>query len=98
MAKVTTKDVENCKHTYQDLALLARKLGYKRDWGQLDLGNGATASDLFDFFEDNPGAIEAVLNWLLEQGCDSDGNRIEDPDDTDEEEDEEEEDDTEEGV
>jgi|HubBroStandDraft_5_1064220.scaffolds.fasta_scaffold217779_1 hypothetical protein len=35
-------------------------------FAQLAFGNGATASDLFDFFEDNPGAVEAVINWVVD--------------------------------
>ena len=62
----TRKEVEETGHTVEDLALLARKLGYKSRFYQLDFGNGATASDLFDFFEDNPGAIEAVVEFVLE--------------------------------
>jgi|HubBroStandDraft_6_1064221.scaffolds.fasta_scaffold22206_8 hypothetical protein len=75
---VTRKDVENCGQTVEDLALLARKLGYRSRFGQLVFNNGATASDLFDFFEDNPGAIEAVLTWVLDHGCTRDGDPIED--------------------
>ena len=34
-----------------------------------------------EFFEDNPGAIEAVLTWVLEHGCNRNGDPIEDEDD-----------------
>lgn len=48
------------------LSLVARGLGYKSIFGQLDFGNGSTASDLFEFFDDNPGAVEAVLTCVIE--------------------------------
>lgn len=50
----------------EDLALLVRDLGYKSELHQLQFRNGASASDLFDFFEDNPGALEAVVDWIHE--------------------------------
>lgn len=63
---ITTTEVEDTKHTIEGFALVCRKLGYKSEFGQLDFGNGTTASDVFEFFEDNPGAIEALLNWVVE--------------------------------
>ena len=49
-----------------DLALLARKLGYKSQFGQLQFTNGAFASDLFEFLDDNPGVMEAIVDWVLD--------------------------------
>jgi hypothetical protein len=63
------------------LAKMARLLGYHSPLAQLAFGNGATASDLFDFFEDNPGAVEAVIDWVIDQNRDKDGNSLDDEDD-----------------
>ena len=63
---ITLEEVEGTKHTTEALALVCQKIGYKSSFAQLSFNNGATASDLFEFFDDNPGAIEAVLNWILE--------------------------------
>ena len=43
------------------------KLGYKdgNHLPQLQCNNGAHASSLLNFFDDNPGAIEAIQEWLL---------------------------------
>lgn len=65
-SKATRSDVENAKVSVEGMADLACKMGYKEKWGQLQFNNGASATDLFNFFEDNPGAIEAVYNWVLE--------------------------------
>jgi hypothetical protein len=75
----------------EGLAGMARELGYRSRFGQLQFNNGATASDLFEFFQDNPGAVDAVLTWVLDEGRDSDGNELSDEDE-DEETDEDEED------
>lgn len=44
------------------------------------MGNGATASDLFEFLRDNPGACEAVLTWICDEGCTQDGVKVDDAD------------------
>jgi hypothetical protein len=50
-----------------DLVLLAKKLGYDTYPQQLICSNGASVSGLLNFFDDNPGAMEAVQNWVLAQ-------------------------------
>jgi hypothetical protein len=65
------------------LALMARKLGYRSAFAQLAFGNGATASDLFDFFEDNPGAVEAVINWVVDRNQDVDGQPLDEDEEDD---------------
>ena len=89
------KDVEEIRSDSgsKGLATLARMLGYHERNGQLDMGaeNGATASDLFAFLDDNPGAVEAVLMWVLDEGCHRDGSpleeeEIEEDDDSEKEE------------
>ena len=74
----TRKEIEDTRHDTEGLALMASKLGYRSDFRQLVMRNGASASDLFDFFDDNPGACEAVVDFVLEHGQDRDGNDLED--------------------
>ena len=64
----TTKEIENLTlRNSDDLCKLAEMLGYRtKGWGQLQCNNGAFVSSLLDFFNDNPGAIEAVHNFVLE--------------------------------
>lgn len=62
--------------TFDDLCLLARRLGYKDGPEQLLLTNGASVTNLIDFLEDNPGAIEALVDWVLEEGSTRDGDPI----------------------
>ena len=69
-----------------DLVKLAADLGYDTYPNQLQCSNGAHVSSLLNFFDDNPGALEAVRDWVLENS---------DLDEDDEEEEcEEEEDDS----
>lgn len=72
----TLKEVENCKQTPAALAKLVRELGYRGVADQMYFNNGACASDLISFFEDNPGAIAAVLDWIADEGCHADGEPI----------------------
>ena len=63
-----------------DLCKLAERLGY---WGT----GSSRASSLLAFFDDNPGAMEAVAEWVLKNLAEEDDD---DEDDDDEEEDEDE--------
>jgi hypothetical protein len=91
------KEIENIRpdKSTEGLALMARKLGYRSRFGQLQFDNGASVSDLMEFFDDNPGAVEAVIEWVLDEGRDRDGNALEDgeeddghdPDESEEDED-----------
>jgi hypothetical protein len=75
----TRREIEDTdtQHGAEGLALMARKLGYRSRFGQLAFNNGATASDLFEFFDDNPGAVEAVVQWVLdEHGCTREGEKL----------------------
>lgn len=71
----------------QDLCALAERLGYRGRLEQLQNSNGSFVSNLTAFFDDNPGAIEAVVTWVLETGRTRDGSEIPDelPEDADEE-------------
>lgn len=69
MSKATVSEVENMMlRGSDDLCKLAEMLGYRPEpgFGQLQCKNGAFVSSLLEFFNDNPGAIEAVHNFVLE--------------------------------
>jgi hypothetical protein len=53
----------------ENLCKLARTLGYKDSqyFGQFKDG---CYGDLINFLEDNPGCIEAIKEWIGENGCD----------------------------
>lgn len=66
----TRKSIENLRiRKSDDLCKMAEALGYKRPWGQLQCNNGAFVSSLLDFLDDNPGVMEAIQEWALEN-CD----------------------------
>lgn len=48
----------------KNLCRYVRTLGYKDDFNQLQLSSDACVGDLLLFLEDNPGAIEAMLDWV----------------------------------
>lgn len=73
-------EIEDTRQTAEGIALMAKKLGYGGPWGQLTFPNGASATDLIEFLNDNPGACAAIVEWVLEHVCDSDGNELEDED------------------
>lgn len=56
----------------ENLAKLVHFMGYSdfQHYGQLR--GGACLGDILEFLEDNPGAIEALQNWIREQGSDDD--------------------------
>jgi hypothetical protein len=74
MDELVTKymDQENLHRTegrrgVENLCQVVRAVGYRDPmyWGQLS--NKAAVGDLLLFLEDNPGAIEAMFNWIMEQ-------------------------------
>ena len=56
----------NLRHS-DDLCKLAELLGYRDKHGQLQCTNGAFVSSLMSFFDDNPGAIEAVHDFVMDK-------------------------------
>lgn len=65
-------DQEGCRRTEGRqglvmMAKLANGLGYKDQQYYGQLAPQASIGDLMEFFEDNPGAVEAVVNWVREQ-------------------------------
>lgn len=68
-----------------DLCKLAEMLGYGKGTSfihQLQCNNGAFVSSLLNFFDDNPDAMQAVQDWILES------NSFNLEDDSEEDEDE----------
>lgn len=63
----TRRDIENLRLNSSDaLCELAEMLSYRGAVDQLCCSNGAYVSSLLAFFDDNPGAMEAVVEWVLE--------------------------------
>lgn len=51
----------------ENLSLLCRQLGYEDPsyYGQfVNGGHSGCLGDILEFLEDNPGAIEAIQNWV----------------------------------
>ncbi len=74
----TRKELEELSSNTEGLAKMAELLGYRDRNGQLTLRNGAHLSSLADFFDDNPGAAEAVIEWAMAEGSHRDGTPIAD--------------------
>lgn len=74
-----------------DLCAFVEKLGYRNGnhFPQLQLNNGAHVTSLLNFFDDNPGAIEAIQEFVLDSTLVSD-DEDEDEEEVDEDECEEE--------
>lgn len=53
-------------HGFENLCRLVRAIGYRDALHQMQF-DGGCVGDLMCFFEDNPGAIEAIINWIGEQ-------------------------------
>lgn len=69
---LTSEDLDGLRiegsRGFEDLCKLAEMLGYRRErYGQLQNRNGSFVSSLMDFFEDNPGCIEAIHEWVRTQ-------------------------------
>ena len=86
-------EIENTRSDSDALAKMAEKLGYRGVVNQLQCNNGAFVSSLLAFFDDNPGACEAVVQWVLSEGCTADGESL-DEEENEEDCDEEDEDET----
>lgn len=69
---------------FKALCGLAAKLGYKDPFKQLYNDDGSCVGDLLVFFEDNPGAIGAIYEWVddnYEEELNEEDNEEEDVDD-----------------
>lgn len=74
-------EVENTDQTVEGLCNLANQLGYRDPMRQLINHDGSCIGDFLYFLEDNPGACEAIINFVLDHGHDYDGNPLEDEED-----------------
>lgn len=67
---LTTKELDNFRtdgeRATADLAKMAEALGYGGFPQQLQFNNGCFVSSILNFFEDNPGAVEALHDWVRE--------------------------------
>jgi hypothetical protein len=63
---ISRKNLENTRLARsEDLCALVEKLGYvEGPIKQLQCNNGAFVSSLLNFFDDNPGAMEALAEWI----------------------------------
>lgn len=59
-------DIYDTRPTVKGLCKLANQLGYRDPAQQLINSDGSCVGDLLTFFEDNPGAIEAVIEWAAD--------------------------------
>lgn len=66
-----------------DLCELVEKIGYRQQPYQLQCNNGSFVSSLLYFFDDNPGAMEVLAEWIednyadeLEEECEEDDEEI----------------------
>ena len=57
-------EVQDLKHSVEDLARLAKDLGYDTEPCQLILNNGCSVSGILNMFEDNPGMIQNVYEFV----------------------------------
>lgn len=86
MKTLSKEEILNTRETVMGLCGLARKLGYKDPFSQLINNDGTCIGDLLDFFEDNPGAICAVVEWVHENYGD---DKMDEDEEVDEDEDDE---------
>lgn len=64
---VSRKVLENTiVRNSEGLAALCEKLGYGKDIKQLQFNNGVYVSSITDFLDDNPGAIEALVEFMMD--------------------------------
>jgi hypothetical protein len=74
----------------QNLCKLTGAIGYRDRMNRMGYYGDAPLGNLIDFLEDNPGAMEAIVNWIGEQNNDEWKEAIESelPEREDEDEDE----------
>lgn len=101
--KAVTK-IENMRlNKSDDLCKLVELIGYRQKGrfaiNQLQCNNGAFVSSLTHFFDDNPGAMEAVAQFIIENidGYELEDELLEDEEDESEDEEDEEEEGDDEG-
>ena len=69
------KDIESFRlRGSEDLCVLVEKLDYRQDPKQLQNNNGSFVSSLLHFFDDNPGALEALQEWIADNCAQDEGD------------------------
>lgn len=63
---ITEKQLDNLPRGSKGLCKMAALLGYKDPLHQLQVDSTCSVGDLLYFFDDNPGAIEALTEWVRE--------------------------------
>ena len=64
MSDLTSNDIDSAPTTAEGLCAVVEKLGYRAWVSQLQCKNGAFVSSLLAFFNDNPGAVEALYDFI----------------------------------
>jgi len=81
---MTPQELDNMRtegnRGFMALCNMARELGSKDPFNQLQNNDGSCVGDLICFLEDNPGAIDAIKNWVMHEYdvCDNCGHYCED--------------------
>lgn len=76
---LSVDEILDTKPTVNGLCALARKLGYKDPFSQLINNDGSVVGDLLEFFEDNPGACQSIIDWVeVEYGIEENEEEYED--------------------
>lgn len=70
------EDILNTRKNFKALCNLARKLGYNDPYRLLINNDGSCVGDLIKFFEDNPGAIETIIEWAAEHLGEEDSENL----------------------
>lgn len=78
---LSRKDLDEARPNSNGLIKIAGLMGYDTYPQQLITENGYAVSGLLNFLDDNPGAVEAVLEWIEEFY----GNELDDSEDDEEE-------------
>ncbi len=69
---MTESDFDNMRMTVPELCRMAEELGYNEEPRQLQHNNGAYVSSLCHFLEDNPGAMEVLVEWARDNYAEED--------------------------
>lgn len=64
MSGLTSNDIDSAPTTAEGLCEVVEKLGYRAWVSQLQCKNGAFVSSLLAFFNDNPGAVEVLYDFI----------------------------------
>lgn len=55
-----------------DLCRLVEEIGYRQPPHQLQNNDGSYVSSLLHFFDDNPGAMECLVEWVADNHAEED--------------------------